>query len=136
MNLYIRIKNGVCFEHPILEDNFRQAFPNVDTSNLPSNFARFTRVPPPEIGPYEIYLNVQYELQSDGSYMDVHNVRDMTEIEKTYKQDEIKAQWAENGYASWVFNESACVFESPIPPPDDGKNYTWDEGSVSWVEVT
>lgn len=136
MSLYIRIKNGGPFEHPILEENLRQAFPDVDTNNLPANFARFIRVAPPAIGVYEVYEGCTYERQDDGSYMDVHATRAMTEIEKTYKQDGVKEQWAEKGYASWVFNETACAFESPITPPDDGKSYTWDEGSVSWVEVT
>ena len=33
---------------------------------------------------------------------DVHHVRNMTAEEKTAKQDEAKAIWAENGYASHI----------------------------------
>lgn len=47
MKLYIRIVDGQPFEHPILEDNFRQAFPFIDVDNLPPEFARFERVPRP-----------------------------------------------------------------------------------------
>ena len=46
MELFIRIVNGQPFEHPIFGDNFRQAFPEVDTENLPSEFARFIKVTP------------------------------------------------------------------------------------------
>lgn len=47
MNLYIRIKDGVPYNHPILESNFKQAFPSVDMDALPPEFAKFTRVPKP-----------------------------------------------------------------------------------------
>lgn len=39
-------------------------------------------------------------------------------------------------YASWILNEQTCRWDSPIPHPDDGKPYVWDENSVSWVEST
>ena len=55
MKLYIRIKDGQTFEHPIFEDNFREAFPDVDVNNLPDEFAHFERVAPPTRGVYEVY---------------------------------------------------------------------------------
>jgi len=56
MELFIRIVDGQPFEHPMLGDNFRQAFPNVDVNNLPPEFARFERVPCPN--PDESYYLV------------------------------------------------------------------------------
>lgn len=38
-------------------------------------------------------------------------------------------------FNSWVLNESSCLWEAPVPYPTDGKMYTWDEASTSWVEV-
>jgi len=134
MELYIRIQDGVPFEHPILGNNFRQAFPDVDTNNLPPEFASFTRVDPPILGVYELY-DTEYQLQEDGSYMDVHSTRDMSDAEKTAKQDEVKANWEVNGFDSWTFNEDTCEFDPPEPYPDDGKLYRWDEDSLSWVEI-
>jgi hypothetical protein len=136
MELFIRIKDGQPFEHPILGDNFCQAFPNVDTNNLPAEFARFVRVAPPVVGVYENYTGVTYEL-IDGVYTDVHHVVPMTEQQKTDKQNAVKTDWVtKNGYASWVFDEALCRFLPPIPRPDDGKPYFWDEPTTSWVEVT
>lgn len=135
MELYIRIKNGQPFEHPILGDNFRQAFPDIDTDNLPSTFARFTRVPEPVLGVYEVCEGCTYEWDGD-TVTDVHHVRDMTPAEKTAKQDEVKVIWAENGYASWTFNEDTCRFDPPTPYPTDGNTYQWDEETLAWVEVT
>ena len=135
MELYIRIKNGAPFEHPILGDNFRQAFPDIDTNNLPATFAKFTRVPEPALGVYEVCEGCTYEWEGD-TVTDVHHVRDMTVEEKTARQDATKARWIGNGYASWVFNEDTCSFDPPTPRPTDDKLYGWDEETLAWVEVT
>jgi len=37
-------------------------------------------------------------------------------------------------FPSWVLNEQTCRWEAPIPMPEDGKMYRWDEPSLSWVE--
>jgi len=36
-------------------------------------------------------------------------------------------------YASWVLDEQICLWLPPIPCPDDGKTYNWDENTTSWV---
>tara|TARA_R110002126_G_scaffold161584_1_gene309465 strand:- start:47 stop:367 length:321 start_codon:yes stop_codon:yes gene_type:complete len=85
MELYIRLQNGEPFEHPILGDNFRQVFPDVDANNLPPEFARFVRVSPPKLGVYEKNQTVSYELV-DGVYTDVFSCEQMTEEEKAVVQ--------------------------------------------------
>jgi hypothetical protein len=132
MELYIRIKDGQPFEHPIIGENFRAAFPKVDVNNLPPEFARFERIAAPVLGPYEVYEGVTYELFGS-VYRDFHHVRQMTEQEKTNKQDTVKALWAENGFGSWLFDVDTCSFISPVPYPDDGGHYRWDEPSLSWI---
>ena len=37
-------------------------------------------------------------------------------------------------YPSWALNENAD-WQAPVPMPDDGKRYRWDEATLSWVEV-
>ena len=39
-------------------------------------------------------------------------------------------------FDSWTLNETSCLWEAPTPMPTDGKIYTWDEATTSWVEVT
>lgn len=135
MELFIRIKDGQPFEHPIFGDNFRQAFPAVDTNNLPVEFARFVRVTPPAVGAYEKNQTVSYQLV-DGVYTDVFAVEQMTAEEVAAKQQGVKDVWAQHGYASWVFDESTCTYQPPTPMPTDGKIYRWDEPTTSWIEVT
>ena len=138
MELFIRIKDGQPFEHPIFGDNFHQAFPDVDVNNLPPEFARFERVQPPVWRPYDKNQRVTYERGADGVYRDVWACDPMTAQEIKAKQDEVKAQWAASPEApkSWTFNEETCAFEAPVPYPTTGKFYRWDEPSLSWVEIT
>lgn len=35
-------------------------------------------------------------------------------------------------YASWVLNETTCLWEAPTAYPDDGKKYSWNESTTSW----
>jgi hypothetical protein len=37
---------------------------------------------------------------------------------------------------SFVLNEQTCLWEPPVPMPNDGKYYYWDEPTVSWIENT
>lgn len=39
-------------------------------------------------------------------------------------------------YSSWLLNEETCLWESPIPYPQDDKQYIWDEEQQNWKEVT
>lgn len=38
-------------------------------------------------------------------------------------------------YSSWVWNAEALVWEAPLPYPEGGNGYTWDEESGSWIEI-
>jgi len=38
-------------------------------------------------------------------------------------------------FASWVLNEDTCLWDAPVPRPNDGKPYYWDEATLAWVEV-
>lgn len=131
MDLFIRIQDGQPFEHPIFGDNFRQAFPEIDTENLPEGFARFERVLCPNAaGVYEVdYCTYEWV---DGVVKDVWRVRPMTDEEKAAKQQLVKDWWAQHGYASWTFDEEACMFVPPVPYPNDGTPYHWHEEALSW----
>jgi hypothetical protein len=34
---------------------------------------------------------------------------------------------------SWVLDEVTCLWAAPVPYPTDGKDYGWDEATLSWV---
>ena len=39
-------------------------------------------------------------------------------------------------YPSWVLNEFSCLWEAPVPYPNDGGVYEWDELNKNWKELT
>lgn len=36
-------------------------------------------------------------------------------------------------FDSWVLNEKSCLWEAPVPHPNNGKSYAWDENTLNWV---
>jgi hypothetical protein len=36
-------------------------------------------------------------------------------------------------YPSWLLNIEAYQWQSPVPYPNDDKQYYWDEATLSWV---
>ena len=39
-------------------------------------------------------------------------------------------------FESWILNEDTCFYEAPTSMPTDDKMYTWDEDTLSWIELT
>ena len=56
----------------------------------------------------------------------------LTEAE--YNQRKHDEFYARRPYPSWIWNPETLVWSSPIPYPDDGKQYYWDEETTSWIE--
>ena len=87
MKLFIQVRDGQPWQHPILPDNLLQAFPGFDLENPPEGFAPFIRVERPgldamPVGDLQV-AECTYQLDSDGvTYKDVWSVRDMTFEEK------------------------------------------------------
>jgi hypothetical protein len=42
---------------------------------------------------------------------------------------------APSPFPSWLLNDDTCLWDAPVPRPDDGKSYAWDEDTLSWIEV-
>ena len=38
-------------------------------------------------------------------------------------------------FDSWLLDETIFNWVAPVPYPEDGKRYEWDEDVVAWVEV-
>jgi len=39
-------------------------------------------------------------------------------------------------HASWTIGAPDWMWKAPVPMPTDGKRYTWNEESLSWIEKT
>lgn len=54
-----------------------------------------------------------------------------------FTYDSVKdAFYAPQPFPSWTLDENTCLWNPPIPMPNDGDRYTWDEQTTSWVKVT
>jgi hypothetical protein len=38
-------------------------------------------------------------------------------------------------FDSWILNESIYSYEAPVPYPEDGEPYTWNEETTSWEAI-
>ena len=38
-------------------------------------------------------------------------------------------------FNSWTLNEDTCLWDSPVPYPEDGKLYKWNEELVNWEVI-
>ena len=149
-NYYIKINEDNSFiNHPHYDSNVKQLYPDHDfTSGPPTGWVEFIRVEPPKINIYQKFdetkggdialafshNGLEYKFEN-GKYRDVWHVLEMTDSEKLKLQNSVKSAWAENGHASWVFNEGTCSFVPPTAYPSEG-SYVWDEETLSWVEFT
>ena len=43
--------------------------------------------------------------------------------------------YAPQPYPSWILSTQTYEWEAPVPYPTDGKNYVWNESTLSWVLV-
>jgi hypothetical protein len=140
MRLFIQIRDGQPYEHPIFGDNFIQAFPHIDPDNLPPEFALFERIENPRVANTYQVDEVTYQWVG-GIVKDVWTVREMTVEEKAVVKEKLiqdaKAQWVRrpnrDNFVAWVFNEETLVYEPPIPRPETGI-YFWQGATSSWVE--
>jgi hypothetical protein len=52
-----------------------------------------------------------------------------------YRED-LDAFISPSPFDSWVLNVETLRWQPPTPRPTDGKEYVWNDGTTSWVEVT
>ena len=117
MNLYIETNNEQTVNHPAFEDNLIQAF-----GAIPEHFEPFVRVERPVLTLYQV-------LQSDepvytkinGVWTDVWSLRDMTDEEKSAKQqvvrDAFNTREQASNWSAWTLDEVTCKMQPPIPRP-------------------
>ena len=133
--LYIQIKNGQPYQHPIVESNLLQAWTGLDLKNLPSWLAYFERVDHPSLGVYDKEIKEIYYIKPDGVVTERFEIIPLSSEEKIAKQDAVKAAWEAQdpaGPASWTFNPTICAYEAPVPYPEDGLDYDWNEDTKTW----
>jgi len=88
---------------------------------------------------YNTYGGVHYTTDDDGNRVPSEDQskalrKNYAGIGFTY-DEERDAFIPPQPYDSWVLDEDTCLWEAPIPMPEDGEAYTWDEDAGDWVVV-
>ena len=119
MSHYAKVLDGKVIQVIVAEEEFFQSF--VDSS--PGDWLKTS---------YNTRGNVHYGPDGNpdggealrGNYAGIGYVYDRT----------IDAFYPPQPYPSWVLSPHTILWEAPVAQPDDGKKYTWDESTTSWVE--
>ena len=121
MGHYAKVEDGVVTQVIVAEQDF------IDTGAMgdPSLWIQTS---------YNTRGGVHYAPDSDTPDEGVALRKNYAGIGYTY-DTERDAFIAPKLFASWTLNEDTCYWESPVPYPDDGKLYEWDEDSTSWVDA-
>jgi hypothetical protein len=56
-------------------------------------------------------------------------------INYTYDQDR-DAFIPPKPFDSWILNEDTCQWQSPLPYPEDDKDYIWNDNKGEWEEIS
>ena len=85
--------------------------------------------------------NAIWKQTSYNTNMGIHNF-DNTPFRKNYAgigytyDEDRDAFIPPKPFNSWILNDITCVWEPPIPiPEDDGNVYDWNEDSLSWKTI-
>jgi hypothetical protein len=133
MKLFIKVKDGEPVDHPITAENFAQTFPDIDTENLPPEFAKFIRVPQPQLDRFEVYEGVTYEWNG-WAFTDVHHARPMSAAEREERIQQLKSQ---KPSGSWRWNEVHLRWIPNLKPiPKTGGPWRFDVAALDWVIAT
>lgn len=83
---------------------------------------------------YNTFGNVHYgeDGQPDGGLVLRYNYAGIG-----YTYDETRDAFiSPQPFPSWTVDDETCLWQPPVPYPDDGGMYAWDEDSQSWVEAS
>lgn len=129
-SLFIQIKDGQAFEHPITEENLKAVFKDFDPNNPSENYARFVRKEPPVPGIFQ-HVQTKYVKNPDGIWQDEYTLVEMTEEEKNEKRKLVKEGFP---YQSWNMDPDTLEFSPPVPPPSTTEQWYWDEEKKTWFK--
>jgi len=82
MEMFIKLENGQPVNHPIMGDNFRRAFPQIDPNNPSPGFAKFVRVDRKDVGQYKVVISGPTYAWVGDTVQDIWETRDMTAEER------------------------------------------------------
>jgi hypothetical protein len=132
-------ESGNPIEHPIVLDNFLEAFPDTDISNdtPPDGFAWFIRKERVSASlsnpvPKNHKIACKYTRISDTTIQDEYYYLALTQEEIAQLDEDFKLM--PQPFPSWTADYDNRIWIAPSPKPTDG-NYYWNEKELSWIKI-
>lgn len=120
---FAKVNNGIVEQVIVAEPEFFQSF--VDVS--PGQWIQTS---------YNTHGGIHYETNSETPSPDQSKALRKNFAGVGYSYDAQRDAFIPpKPYPSWVLNEFSCLWEAPIPYPEDGGAYVWNEETQSWVQV-
>lgn len=132
--LYIKTDSNNVIGHPVTLENLILVYPDFKEKSNNYGYVPFVKantIPAtPSIQPY-LKVESTYRLKG-GKCFETFLISEMTDEEK---QKKIQSLLLRKPHDSWILNEITCIFEPPIPYPNDENKYEWDEAAGTWVII-
>lgn len=86
---------------------------------------------------YNTILGVHYDAETQQPSSDQSKAYRKNYAGIGYSYDPIKDAFIPpKPHNSWTLNEQTCSWDPPVPYPDDGQEYRWNEDTLSWILTT
>jgi hypothetical protein len=80
--------------------------------------------------------DVYYDPNTNEFSSDKTNIFRKNSANKNFKYDPVKDVFIPpKQFKSWILDEETCLWNSPVPKPNDGKRYFWNEETQTWDEM-
>lgn len=87
-------------------------------------------------------VGIAYLTEWSGGYSNWKQTSEIGEYRKHYAgqnftyDSNLNAFIPPKPFASWLLNTELCIWTPPVPYPNDGKLYSWDESTKSWFDLS
>jgi hypothetical protein len=121
MSHFAKVENGIVVNVIVAEQDFINLLPDVD------NWIQTS---------YNTRGGIHYEPNSNSPSADQSKAlrKNYAGVGYTY-DSRLDAFIPPQPFESWILNEQTCLWEAPIPMPQDGKSYRWNEELTQWEEI-
>jgi hypothetical protein len=123
MSYYAKIENGIVVQVNIVEDDFFNNNPNRYTGFWVKTC-------------YNTKGGIHYNPETNKPSTDQSKALRKNTAGVGYSYDEQRDAFIPpKPFNKWVLNEDTCRWESPVPYPDDEKQYVWNDNKSVWEEL-
>lgn len=136
MKFIIEMRDGKPFGLPYELNNYKHAYPDFDYDSLPTEtHAKYFFEPIPydvEIKQWQYICRDDPLVIENGNVYERHTLKDVPDLERQIRE-QIESE--EPPFKGWLIDTNSLIWIPPIPRPNDGNEYFWDNDTERWWKV-